>query len=79
MKSSTGDLATMILIKANAPGSFVIWHVYSIITILLYNARDILSLRLILGRYCSASARCAGAIFSLPAKSAIVRASLSTR
>jgi len=33
----------------------------------------------IFGRYCSASARCPVSIASLPAKSAIVRASLSTR
>jgi len=32
-----------------------------------------------LGRYCSALARCAGWIASLPARSAIVRASFSTR
>ncbi|NJM07102.1 cupin domain-containing protein [Candidatus Gracilibacteria bacterium] len=32
-----------------------------------------------LGRYCSASARCAGPIWSACARSAIVRASLSTR
>lgn len=33
----------------------------------------------VLGLYCNASARCAVVMFSLPARSAIVRASLSTR
>jgi len=54
---------------------------HPVIRLLFLNSEDFyyISIAKSLGLYCNASARCAGTMLSLPARSAIVRASFNTR